>query len=79
MPQRAELIDHALRLRAPGGRVGQADHIHFIQTCPQRYGAEFTIRIPRIGVLVFLTNPDGVRTMTRGIQRFSMPARPLRR
>ncbi|MDQ3762270.1 MAG: cytochrome P450 [Actinomycetota bacterium] len=42
------------------------DPIRFVQTCHRRYGDRFTIRIPGIGTLVFLTDPDDIRTVTRG-------------
>ncbi|MGH3683904.1 MAG: cytochrome P450 [Pseudonocardiaceae bacterium] len=38
----------------------------FARTCHQRYGDLFTVRIPGIGTLVFLTNPDHIRSVTRG-------------
>ncbi|MGH3821554.1 MAG: cytochrome P450 [Pseudonocardiaceae bacterium] len=40
--------------------------IRFVHTCHQRYGDVFAIRIPRIGTLVYLTDPDHIRTVTRG-------------
>src|SRR5262249_13100765 len=38
----------------------------FIQACHRRYGDVFAIRIPRIGTLVYLGDPDHIRTVTRG-------------
>jgi cytochrome P450 family 135 len=38
----------------------------FVQTCHRRYGDVFAIRIPRIGTLVYLSDPDHIRTVTRG-------------
>ena len=42
------------------------DPTRFVHTCHRRYGDLFTIRIPRIGTLVYLTNPDDIRSVTRG-------------
>jgi cytochrome P450 len=42
------------------------DPIRFVQTCHRRYGDVFAIRIPVIGTLVFLADPDHIRTVTRG-------------
>ena len=42
------------------------DPIRFVHACHRRYGDRFTIRIPGIGTLVFLTNPEDVRSVTRG-------------
>ncbi len=42
------------------------DPIRFVHTCHQRYGDRFTIRIPGIGTLVFLTDPDDIRSVARG-------------
>jgi cytochrome P450 len=40
--------------------------IRFVHTCHRRYGDLFTIRIPGIGTLVYLTDPDDIRSVTRG-------------
>ncbi|MGH3672795.1 MAG: cytochrome P450 [Pseudonocardiaceae bacterium] len=40
--------------------------IRFVHACHQRYGELFTIRIPVIGRLVFLTNTDHIRSVMRG-------------
>ncbi|MGH3887496.1 MAG: cytochrome P450 [Pseudonocardiaceae bacterium] len=42
------------------------DPIRFVHTCHRRYGDRFTIRIPGIGTLVFLTDPDDIRSVARG-------------
>ena len=42
------------------------DPIRFVHTCHRRYGDVFAIRIPVIGTLVFLTNPEHIRMVTRG-------------
>jgi cytochrome P450 family 135 len=42
------------------------DPLRFVHTCHRRYGDRFTIRIPGIGTLVFLTDPDDIRSVTRG-------------
>jgi cytochrome P450 len=42
------------------------DPIRFVHACHRRYGDRFTIRIPGIGTLVFLTNPEDIRSVTRG-------------
>jgi cytochrome P450 len=42
------------------------DPIRFVHACHRRYGDRFTIRIPGIGTLVFLTDPDDIRSVTRG-------------
>jgi cytochrome P450 family 135 len=42
------------------------DPIRFVHACHRRYGDVFTIRIPVIGTLVFLADPDDVRKVTRG-------------
>jgi cytochrome P450 len=42
------------------------DPVRFVHTCHRRYGELFTVRIPGIGTLVFLTNPDDIRSVTRG-------------
>jgi cytochrome P450 len=40
--------------------------LRFVQTCHRRYGDLFTVRIPGIGTLVYLANPDDIRSVTRG-------------
>lgn len=40
--------------------------IRFVQHCHRRYGDVFAIRIPVIGTLVLLADPDHIRTVTRG-------------
>ncbi len=42
------------------------DPIRFVHACHRRYGDRFTIRIPGIGTLVFLTDPDDIRSVARG-------------
>jgi len=42
------------------------DPIRFVQYCHRRYGDVFAIRIPVIGTLVFLANPEHIRTVLRG-------------
>jgi cytochrome P450 family 135 len=42
------------------------DPIRFVQHCHRRYGDVFAIRIPVIGTLVFLADPDHIRVVTRG-------------
>jgi cytochrome P450 len=42
------------------------DPIRFVNTCHRRYGDLFTVRIPGIGTLVFLADPDDIRKVTRG-------------
>lgn len=42
------------------------DPIRFVHTCHLRYGDRFTIRIPGIGTLIFLTDPDDIRSVARG-------------
>ena len=42
------------------------DPLRFVHACHRRYGDRFTIRIPGIGTLVFLTDPDEIRSVTRG-------------
>jgi cytochrome P450 len=42
------------------------DPIRFVQHCHRRYGDVFAIRIPVIGTLVFLADPEHIRTVTRG-------------
>lgn len=42
------------------------DPIRFVHTCHRRYGDLFTIRIPGIGMLVYLADPDDIRSVTRG-------------
>ncbi len=42
------------------------DPIRFVHACHRRYGDRFTIRIPGIGTLAFLTDPDDIRSVARG-------------
>ncbi|HZS21321.1 MAG TPA: cytochrome P450 [Pseudonocardiaceae bacterium] len=42
------------------------DPIRFVDTCHRRYGDVFAIRIPVIGTLVFLANPEHIRMVARG-------------
>jgi cytochrome P450 family 135 len=42
------------------------DPIRFVDTCHRRYGDVFAIRIPVIGTLVFLANPEHIRLVSRG-------------
>ena len=52
----------------------------FAHTCHRRYGDLFAIRIPKIGTLVYLTDPDHIRMVTRGDPRLfrgSEAAAPL--
>jgi cytochrome P450 family 135 len=42
------------------------DPVRFVHACHRRYGDRFTIRIPGIGTLVFLTDPDDIRSVARG-------------
>jgi cytochrome P450 len=42
------------------------DPVRFVQTCHDRYGRLFTTRIPGIGTLVFVTDPDDIRSVLRG-------------
>lgn len=42
------------------------DPMRFVATCHRRYGDVFAIRIPRIGTLVYLTDPADIRAVTRG-------------
>ncbi|HYZ35665.1 MAG TPA: cytochrome P450 [Pseudonocardiaceae bacterium] len=42
------------------------DPIRFVQYCHRRYGDVFAIRIPVIGTLVFLANPEHIRMVLRG-------------
>jgi cytochrome P450 len=42
------------------------DPMRFVHACHRRYGDRFTIRIPGIGTLVFLTDPDDIRSVARG-------------
>jgi cytochrome P450 family 135 len=42
------------------------DPVRFVGACHRRYGDRFTLRIPRIGTLVFLADPDDIRLVTRG-------------
>ena len=40
--------------------------MRFLQTCHRRYGDWFTIRIPRMGKIVYLADPDDIRSVMRG-------------
>jgi cytochrome P450 family 135 len=40
--------------------------LRFVRACHRRYGDLFAIRIPRIGTLVYLADPDDIRSVTRG-------------
>lgn len=42
------------------------DPIRFVRACHRRYGDLFTIRVPGIGTLVYLADPDDVKTAARG-------------
>lgn len=42
------------------------DPVRYVQTCHRRYGKLFTTRIPGIGTLVFVTDPDDIRSVMRG-------------
>jgi cytochrome P450 family 135 len=42
------------------------DPIRFVHACHRRYGDRFTIQIPGIGTLVFLTDPEDIRSVARG-------------
>jgi cytochrome P450 len=42
------------------------DPVRYVQTCHRRYGTLFTTRIPGIGTLVFVTDPDDIRSVMRG-------------
>ncbi|MBV9012741.1 MAG: cytochrome P450 [Pseudonocardiales bacterium] len=42
------------------------DPVRFVRACHQRYGDRFTVRIPRIGTLVYLADPDDIRSVIRG-------------
>ncbi|MGH3772557.1 MAG: cytochrome P450 [Pseudonocardiaceae bacterium] len=42
------------------------DPVRFVHACHRHYGDLFTIRIPRIGTLVYLADPDDIRSVTRG-------------
>jgi cytochrome P450 len=42
------------------------DPLRFVHACHRRYGDRFTIRIPGIGTLVFLSDPDDIRSVARG-------------
>ncbi|MGH3718360.1 MAG: cytochrome P450 [Pseudonocardiaceae bacterium] len=42
------------------------DPVRFVRACHRRYGDLFSIRIPRIGTLVYLADPDDIRSVTRG-------------
>ena len=40
--------------------------MRFLQTCHRRYGDRFTIRIPGMGKIVYLADPDDIRSVMRG-------------
>ncbi|MEO7196674.1 MAG: cytochrome P450 [Pseudonocardiaceae bacterium] len=40
--------------------------VRFVRFCHWRYGDLFTVRIPGIGTLVYLADPDDIRSVTRG-------------
>ncbi|MGH3980537.1 MAG: cytochrome P450 [Pseudonocardiaceae bacterium] len=40
--------------------------LRFLYTCHQRYGDRFTLRIPGLGNLVYLTDRDDIRSVLRG-------------
>ncbi len=40
--------------------------MRFLQTCHRRYGDRFTIRIPGMGKIVYLADPDDIRPVMRG-------------
>lgn len=42
------------------------DPVRFVHTCHRRYGNVFRVRIPGIGTLVFLADPDHIRSVTHG-------------
>ncbi|MGH3867421.1 MAG: cytochrome P450 [Pseudonocardiaceae bacterium] len=42
------------------------DPVRFVRTCHRRYGDLFTVRIPGIGTLVYLADPDDIRSVIRG-------------
>lgn len=42
------------------------DPVRFVQLCHRRYGRLFTTRIPGIGSLVFMADPDDIRSVLRG-------------
>lgn len=42
------------------------DPVRYVQACHRRYGTLFTTRIPGIGTLVFVTDPDDIRSVMRG-------------
>lgn len=42
------------------------DPVRYVQACHRRYGKLFTTRIPGIGTLVFVTDPDDIRSVMRG-------------
>ena len=42
------------------------DPLRFAHTCHHRYGDMFSVRVPVIGTLVVLANPEHIRIVTRG-------------
>ena len=40
--------------------------MRFLQACHRRYGDRFTIRIPGMGKIVYLADPDDIRPVMRG-------------
>lgn len=42
------------------------DPVRYVQFCHRRYGKLFTTRIPGIGTLVFVTDPDDIKSVMRG-------------
>jgi cytochrome P450 family 135 len=38
----------------------------FLRLCQRRYGSRFTLRFPRLGTFVYLTDPADIRTVFRG-------------
>ncbi len=40
--------------------------MRFLRICHRRYGDRFTVRIPRMGATVYLSDPDDIRSVMRG-------------
>ncbi|MFN2494618.1 MAG: cytochrome P450 [Pseudonocardiaceae bacterium] len=40
--------------------------MRFLRTCHRRYGDRFTVRIPGLGKIVYLTDPNDIRSVLRG-------------
>jgi cytochrome P450 len=40
--------------------------MRFLQICHRRYGDRFTVRIPKMGATVYLSDPDDIRSVMRG-------------